>query len=44
MRFGTENVPVRDAWPHEAQDPPWLAQNLGLLSNVVSELEKVRSG
>ena len=30
-RFGSlENVPLREAWPHEAQNfTPWLARNLG---------------
>ncbi len=37
MQFGNlEAVPLRDAWPHEAQDfTPWLAENLSLLSNLV---------
>ena len=36
-RFGSlESVPLRDAWPHEAQDfTPWLASNLDQLSRVI---------
>ena len=35
--FGSlENVPLREAWPHEANDfTPWLARNLDQLSGVI---------
>ena len=37
MDFGTlESIPLREAWPNEANDfTPWLAENLDLLSEVV---------
>ena len=36
-RFGSlENVPLREAWPHEAQNfTPWLARNLDQLSRLI---------
>ena len=45
-RFGNlENVPLREAWPHEAQDfTPWLAGNLEQVSRVIGiPLELVHS-
>ena len=37
MEFGSlESIPLREAWPNEANDfTPWLAENLDLLSEVV---------
>lgn len=43
MNAGVQDIPLRDAWTHEARDfTPWLAENLDRLSELLGlELELI---